>query len=368
MNIQRILALILKELQEQFSTKRGIFVVVIPVLIQTLIFPFVVTMDVTHCPVSVLNDDAGRHSVELIQRIAAAPYISSLTQVSGLEELKSSLVDQQVMIGLHVPSDFSSKIERGETATIQVLGDGRRSNSSQIATGYINSIVSTMNTEITSSDGVSKQQVLTRHLYNPELEYRWFILPCLFGLLGMITTLNISTMAVAREREDGTYEQLCVTPMSPLEILIGKTVPSTLIVSVQCFLILIMAVWVYQVPLLGSLPALFSSVIMYSLSLTGVGFSISSLCRTQQQAFVGMFCFVVPGLLLSGFVSPVQNMPELLRVCSVADPLYYIFIVLRGIFLKGYTLRDVLPYLGAFATIGSISMLIAYSILRLKRA
>lgn len=363
MSIHRIIALITKELQEQFSTARGIFAVAMPMLLQTLLFPFVVTMDVTHLTVALLNEDGGAASMELCQRIAAAPYVRETGRVNGEDGLQQAIASQHALAGVHIPADFSRRLDRGEAAPIQIVADGRRSNSAQIAAGYLESIAAGL-----GDTSMAAAQPVTRHLYNPTLEYRWFILPCIFGLLGLITSLNISCMSLAKEREEGTYEQLCITPMSPMETLIGKTVPATLVVLVQAAFVWFMACCVYRIPFQGSPVALFAAVLLYSLSLTGVGFAISSLCRTQQQAFVGMFCYVVPAILLSGFVSPVENMPDALQSLARLDPLYYIFIATRGIFLKGYSLADILPCLKAFTAIGAFTITLAYTFLKIRKA
>ena len=361
--IHRIIALIIKELQEQFSTRRGVMVLIVPILMQTLLFPFVATQDVTHCEVVVLCDDTGASATELMQRFAGAPYITEVKRAYSVKEMTDALDSQQCMVGVHIPSDFSRCLARGESAPLQVVCDGLRSNSSQIAAGYITSIAS----GLAEQNGSRLGGPTLRHLYNPTLNYRWFILACLFGMLGMITSMNISCMALAREREAGTYEQLCVTPLGAAELLIGKTVPATLILLGQCFIILLVATCGFGLPLHGSVAALYIALAIYSLSLTGIGFAISAFCKTQQQAFVGMFCFALPAVLLSGFIAPADNMPELLQWVSRCDPLYYIFIVTRGVFMKGYTLSDIIPQLTAFACIAAITMSTAYIVLKIKK-
>ena len=362
--IYRIFSLIIKELQEQFSTVRGILVLLVPVLVQTLIFPFVATQDVTNCRVAIYCEDSGGHATELMQRIAATPYITKLERVYSRSELTERLDTQQCMVAVSIPSDFSRCLQNGQQAQLQIVADGLRSTSSQIATGYINSIAAGLQGGQTTATG----GIQLRHLYNSVLNYRWFILTCLFGMLGMITSMNISCMALAKEREAGTYEQLCVTPLSPLELLLGKTVPATLVLMGQCSVILAVSVLGYDLPVHGSLAALFLAIVVYSLSLTGIGFLISSFCRTQQQAFIGMFCFLLPTVLLSGFMSPVDNLPEILQYITLVNPLYYIFIVARGVFMKGYGLQEVLPYIGIFVLIGTVTMSMAYLVLRLRRS
>lgn len=367
--IHRLIALIIKELHLQFRTPRSIMMLIMPVLLQTLIFPFVVTMDVTHCDVVLLDEDGGAPAIELKQRIAAAPYISRVDSVHSRQELHRQLDARHAMVAVHIPPHFSESLSRADKAPIQVICDGRRSNSSQIAAGYISRIAQRLSAELSGHstaipEATDTGEPLVRHLFNQELSYVWFIIPCLFGLIGMITSLNISAMALAREREEGTYEQLCVTPMGPLEILLGKTIPATVIVLGQCCIIWGMAIWAYGVPFLGSPAALLVALVMYSLSLTGIGFFISSFCATQQQAYVCMFCFIIPCILLSGFVAPVENMPEWLQPLSRLDPLYYMILISRGIFLKGDGLTEILPHLVSLGAIGLTTLGTAYTVLR----
>ncbi len=366
--IYRIIALMVKELREQLRNPRSVAALFVPIIIQTLVFPFAATMEVTQCRVAVLNEDAGPAGIELVQRLTAAPYMERVDFVQGEEALEQAIDRREVMAGVHIPSDFSRRLARGEAASLQVLCDGRRANSSQIAAGYVASIAAGMGAQGMQGGGPGAATPITRHLYNPVLDFKWFILPCLVGMLGMLTSFNITAMALAREREEGTYEQLCVTPLGTWELLLGKIIPALIIVVVQVSLIAAIARWGYGLPFSGSLAALFVAVLVYSLSLSGVGFALSAFCRTQQQAFVAMFCFILPFILLSGFLAPAENMPPVLRAAALGDPLYYMMVVARGIFLKGYTLADILPHLAAMGTIAAVTLSIACAALRFKRS
>ncbi len=365
--IRRIIALIIKELQEQLRNPRSVAVLFVPILIQTLVFPFAATMEVTQCRIAVLNEDSGPAGIELVQRLAAAPYMEQLRFVQGSTALAEALDRREVMVGLHIPADFSRRLARGEQAPLQLLSDGRRANSSQIAAGYVASIAAGMGAQGVQGGGAEPATPVVRHLYNPLLDFKWFILPCLVGMLGLLTSFNITAMALAREREQGTYEQLCVTPLGTWEMLLGKIIPALIIVVAQVSLIAAIAHWGYGLPFTGELSALFAAVLVYCLSLSGVGFALSAFCRTQQQAFVAMFCFILPFMLLSGFLAPAENMPPFLRAVAQGDPLYYMMIVTRGIFLKGYTLADILPHLAAMGSIAAVTLCIAWTALRFNR-
>ncbi len=365
--IHRIIALIIKELQEQLRNPRSVAILFVPIIVQMILLPFAATMEVTKCSVAILNEDAGASSIELAQRITAAPYMHRVDFVQGKAALEQALDRRDVLVGVHIPSDFSRKLARGERAPIQVLSDGRRANSSQIAAGYVSGIAAGMGAVGMQSDGISAATPVTGYLYNPTLDYKWFILPCLIGMLGMLTSFNITAMALAREKEEGTYEQLCVTPLGTWEILLGKIIPALLIVLAQIAIIAAISCWGYDLPLTGSLFALLIAVILYSLAISGVGFALSAFCHTQQQAFVAMFCFILPFILLSGFLAPAENMPTLLCCIAYVDPLYYMLIIARGIFLKGYVLADIIPHLAALGTIAALTLFIAYRVLVSKK-
>ncbi len=365
--IHRIIALIIKELQEQLRNPRSVAALFVPIVMQVLVFPFAATMDVTKCSIAILNEDGGAASVELVQRLTAAPYMHRVDFVQGEAALEQALDQRDVLVGVHIPSDFSRKLARGERSPIQVLSDGRRANSSQIAAGYVSGIAAGMGAVGMLGGGITPATPVTRYLYNPVLDYKWFILPCLIGMLGMLTSFNITAMALAREKEEGTYEQLCVTPLGTWEMLLGKIIPALLIVLAQIALIAAIAHWGYGLPFSGSFPALLVSVLLYSLALSGVGFALSAFCRTQQQAFVAMFCFILPFILLSGFLAPAENMPLVLRYLAYIDPLYYMLIIARRLSLKAYELVDIIPHLGALCGIAALTLLIAYKVLASKK-
>ncbi|MGN0836032.1 MAG: ABC transporter permease [Akkermansia sp.] len=356
----RLCSLIIKELRELLGSPRSAAVLLVPVLVQCLLFPHAAIIDITSFSVALLDEDGGAPAAELVQRIDAMPYTTDLRRAAGQTEMLQLIDAQKALVALRIPAGWSRQLARGEEAPLQIICDGRCSNSSQIAAGYLSGVIELFAAE----RGAPAPQLSLRHLFNPNLSPKWFILPCLIGMISMLTSLNISCMAIARERENGTYEQLCVTPLSAGEILIGKIIPASLIVLVQSSIIAAVAILGYGVPCTGSPAALYTALLLYSVALSGVGFSISTLCRTQQQAFVGMFVFVLPAILLSGFLAPVENMPELLQGAARLDPLYYIFLICRGIFLKGYTLADITGYLGALAGIAVATLATAYALLR----
>lgn len=363
--MRRIFSLVVKELQDLFRNRRSAAILILPVILQVAVFPFVATMEVSNCTVSVLNEDGGKASVEYVQRIAASPYVAEMLVFDGEEAWSRAIDDQWVMAAVRLPSDFSARLETGR-ARVQIVLDGRHSNSSQIVAGYLTSILNGMLEGDISRP--SPELVSVRHLYNGHLEYRWIILPSLVALITSLSCLMVTSLSLAREKEEGTYEQLLVTPLTPFQILAGKIVPAVLVALLQGSIIAAGAVLFYRVPMTGSLLLMYVSLVLFAFSLAGIGLAFSSVCRTQQQAFIATFCFLVPAIIVSGFLSPVENMPALLQWLSRLDPITYLLVVLKGVFLKGYGFHHAWRELAAFAAIAAVTLSFAYLTMKRRSA
>lgn len=254
-------------------------------------------------------------------------------------------------------------------ADVQVVIDGRHANSGQLAFGYVQSIVGGFQAERLGGSGapgprMSATTTEVRHWYNPNLESRWFVVPSLVAVITTIGCLIVTALSVAREREQGTLDQVLVSPLTPAMIMFGKAIPAMLVATVQATIIIIAARLVYGLPFTGSMILLYACILIYSLSLAGFGLLISAISQTQQQAFLGVFIFMLPGILLSGFVSPVENMPAVLQWISWADPLRHFIPIVTGLFLKSYGPADLLPNLWPMLVIAAATLAAAYVILR----
>ncbi|AXE31893.1 hypothetical protein DK842_19510 [Chromobacterium phragmitis] len=338
---QRLLWLITKELQALAGNRQGRLLLIVPVLLQLLVFPFAATLEVKHASLAVYNQDAGPPSQELIKRMAASATFDHIVQVRSLEALRDCLDRQCALLAIVFPPDFSRALATGKGAAMQIIVDGRRSNSGQIASAYIGQIVSAYQQERAGPT----PRLAVRNLYNPNLEFQWHVLPSLVAIITTIGCLIVTALSVAREREEGTFDQLLVSPLTPAYVMAGKAVPGVLVALAQGSVIAVAAVWAYRVPFGGSIALLLVSMASYGLALAGVGLFISSLCRTQQQAFLGVFSFMVPAVILSGYVSPIENMPETLQWLARVNPLSYFIPILKGVFLKGYGFSDAWPWL-----------------------
>ncbi len=358
----RLWALILKELQAQLRDPKSRRILILPVILQIAFIPFAATLEVKNTHLAIYDQDAGAHSVELTQRLAKSKAFPDVKILYGIDEVKDVIDNQRALTVVSFPSDFSRKIDSGQTAAMQTIGDGRRSNTTQITTSYIQDITDQYNREL--SGRYSKQTmpstISAQNWFNPNLDYKWFILPSLIATITTLGCLVVTAMSVAREREQGTFEQLLVSPLSPGLIMIGKIVPGLVIAVIQASIILFASIFLYRIPFQGSLILFYLCILCYGLSITGVGLLISSVCATQQQAFLGVFSFVMPSLLLSGFVAPIENIPEPLRSLTWLIPIRHFIVISKGIFLKGFDLALVWQDLWPLLVIGLMTLSLAY--------
>jgi ABC-2 type transport system permease protein len=329
----RLGALVVKELLAAFRDPRARIALVMPTLIQLFLFAYAATLEVSNVPIGVLNQDWGLASEQLISRFERASAFSEIRRYPSLAEVKAAIDRQEVMIVVQIGQDFSRKLAAGETATVQLLLDGRKSNSAQIVNGYVGTIVRRFSEDYRQGKA-ALSEIVDRSWYNPNREYRTAMVPTLIGILSMTMVLMIVGMSVARERELGTFEQLLVSPLQPLEIVIGKAVPGLIVGLAQGGVITLIVIYVFGIPMAGSPLALFGALVVFLLAVIGVALFISSLVANQQQAMMGIMVFMMPAMLLSGFASPVQNMPVWLQPVAMINPLTHFMVIMRGVFLR----------------------------------
>ena len=334
-----------------------------PVILQIALFPFAVTLEVENAQIGIYNQDAGAHSVELTQRLAKSSAFTYIKLLHGQNEIKDLIDNQHALAVINFSSDFSRNIDAGKTATVQTLIDGRRSNAAQIAAAYIEAIIDGYNMELAKSNNkrMPPSSITPQNWFNPNLEYRWFVLPSFVALISTLGCLIVTAMSVAREREQGTFDQLLVSPLTPGYIMIGKIIPALIITLIQASIILFASIVLYRIPFQGSLPLLYFCIICYGLSIAGVGLFISSICTTQQQAFLGVFGFLMPAVLLSGFMAPIENIPQPLQALTWFNPVRHFMVISKGIYLKGFDFALVWHDLWPLLVIGSITLTLAYS-------
>ncbi|MFZ5749224.1 MAG: ABC transporter permease [Pseudomonadota bacterium] len=355
--LRRLWAMIVKEMWAVLRDPKARIVLVVPPLIQLFIFAYATTLDVKRIDIGLLDRSDGVHSAELVSRIAGSPWFREIVPLASTQALREAIDGQKVIAAVVIDEDFDRKVERGEPATVGVVLDGRRSNAAQIINGYLQQIVGGMGAELLPpQQRAAAQGSIVTNWFNPTLSYFWFTLPSLVALITSVSGLGVTSQSVARERELGTFDQLMVSPMRPHEILIGKMVPPFIIGVLNGSAYLVIAPLVFGVPFTGSIALFFLSLATYMLAVIGLGMFISALSQTQQQAFLGMFLVTVPLIILSGYATPIDNMPEWLQVVTYADPARYFIIIVQGLFLKAMPLDAVFHQLWPMSLIALITL------------
>ncbi|NYT41494.1 ABC transporter permease [Sphingomonas sp. R-74633] len=355
--MRRLLAMIVKEMWAVLRDPQSRIVLFVPPLMQLFIFTFATTLDVKNVDIGILDRSSGAHSVELVQRIAGSPNFRTIKPLATPKDLKAAIDDQKVIAALVIDEDFDRNLARGTPATIGLVLDGRRSNAAQIVAGYVTQIAGGMGAELAPAQvrGAAGGSVVT-NWYNPALDYIWFTLPSLVAIITSVAGLAITSQSVARERELGTFDQLMVSPLRVHEILIGKMVPPFIIGMINGSVYLIVAPLIFGVPFTGSLLLFFLSLGMYLLALIGMGMLVSAASQTQQQAFLGVFLVTTPLILLSGYASPIDNMPDWLQVVTYLDPARYFLVIVQGLFLKAMPAAAVFHQLWPLALIACVTL------------
>lgn len=357
----RVLSLMWKEFLAVWRDPKSRMAILVPPIVQLCIFTFAATLDVKNVSIGILNRDGGSHSFEFVQRFKGASTFSHITMLEGMEQIAPFIDTQRGMMVVSIDQNFSKNIEEKKPAIVELILDGRKSNSTQIVAGYTESIINQYNTDLAANMHFPEVNVrlVQRNWFNPNLYYYWYNVPSLVALLSMLTALIVTSISIAREREIGTFDQLLVSPLTPLEILIGKMIPGIVIGTLEGSLILTVGVLLFQVPFTGSLLLYYFSLVIFITSIVGVGLFISSLCSTQQQAILGTFIFMVPSVLLSGYATPIENMPSWLQPVSYIIPFRYMLLISKGLFLKAMpawiVLRNIWPMvlIGIFTLTGA---------------
>ena len=354
----RILNLIRKELLAVLRDPKVRMSLLFPPIIQLVIFTFAATLDVKNVHIGILNRDNGEQGFELVQRFYGSPVFTEVKFLKAVEEIAPFIDNQKGVMVVSLDQQFSRNIDQGKAAQVQLILDGRKSNTAQILAGYAAQIVSQYNLDVTATAEIKQQNVnlVPRVWFNPNIQYFWYNIPCLVCVLSMLTCLVVTTQSVARERELGTFDQLLVSPLLPKEIVIGKVVPGIIIGFLEGMLMLTVGVLILHVPFTGSLWLYFLSLFIFVSTISGIGLFISSLATTQQQAMLGAFIFMTPAILLSGFATPIENMPTWLQPVTYIIPLRYMLIISKGLFLKAMPGSIVLPNVWPMVVIGFFTL------------
>jgi len=357
----RILALTRKELLAILKDPRSRFSLLLPPILQSLIYGYVATYDLNHVPYATFDRDRSAASRALLADLEGSGVFVRVADINRASAVAEMINDGRILLVIQIDPDFERRLLSGMPADVQVIADGRNSNTAGTAIGYFNAIVEAFNAEWRSAHGQEAPpiKVSTRAWYNPNLETRWHMIPALLGTLTLLQTMLLTALSVAREREQGTFDQLLVTPIRPAEIMVGKALPSVLVGLVQATLILLVAQIWFRIPFAGSLFTLYAGLGLFVLASTGIGLLISSVSATMQQAMLFSFLVMMPFTLLSGLATPISSMPEILQYLTFLNPLRYAIDIARRVYLEGAGIPLLIPDLWPLAVIGAVTLSVA---------
>jgi len=361
LSLRRAWFVMWKEVIELRQDPRIFGIIFIAPVIQLAVLGYAATTDVRNVPIVIADSDRSSSSQELIARFTGSGIFDLVDVVSTEAEVDRYLEHGDAWMVLVIPPDYGQNVARGRPAVVQVLADGSDANSTNIALGYATNLVAGYSQELAARRPISAEAATShggieprvRVWFNPTLESRYFMLPGIFALLLLVVTSNLSSMGIVREREVGTLEQLNVTPLGRFELILGKLLPYGAIGLIDVVIVLLVIVFWFEVPLRGSFWLLVAMSLVYLLTTLGLGLFISTISNTQQQAMMtSTFFFLIPMMYLSGFVFPIENMPDVIQPITYLLPLRYFVIILRGIFLKGVGLETLWPQAAALLVWG----------------
>ena len=336
MSPERVFEMVRKEFRQIFRDPRLKRVIFVAPVIQLLVFGYAVSTDVRNTKTLVVDGDRGRASRELVEAFTASGYFRIVAVSDRPADLVRALDHGDAALGILIPPGFSRDLMQGR-AQVQLLFDGTNSNTATVARGYAERIVQTFGQRRMPAAGqaVPAVDLRSRAWFNPDLESRDYNVPAVVGALLLLLCLLLTSLAVVREREIGTLEQLLVSPLEPGELILGKTLPFALIGLVDLVLVTAIALFWFGVPFRGSYLLLLAASILFIFSALGLGLLISTISNTQQEAFMAAFLVFLPAILLSGFMFPVSSMPKIFQLITLLNPLRHYLEIVRALFLKG---------------------------------
>ena len=367
-SLERIKQIVIKEFIQVFRDKRMRFFLFVPPLVQLVMFGYVVSLDVNNIQTALLDFDRSPQSRELARRLESSGYFTITQRPSSVGEVRGLMDRGEILCAIQINRGFQRDLGKGVPPEVQVIVDGTYSNTALIALNYTNRVVAKFALDLaapmvkTAGPGVVLQ---TTAWYNPEMKSRNYFVPGVIASIIMLVSLMLTSMAIVREREAGTMEQLMVTPIKPIELMIGKTLPFAAISFIDMLLVTAAGVYWFDVPIRGSLLLLLVCTAIYLLSVLGTGLFISTISKTQQQALMAAMFFNMPAILLSGFAFPLENMPAVFQYLTYVNPLRYFLIIIRGVFLKGNGVSVLWPQMTALLAIGVV--VISLSALRFRK-
>lgn len=364
-SLAKIMALFRKELLTILKDWSSRSLLIAPALMQALLYGYGATYDLTNVPYALLDQSQGAASTELLARLDGTGVFHRVATLASSDQIAGTIDSGDALLVIGIPSDFETLRASGQQAPLQVILDGRNSSTAGLASAYVSSIVAAYNQSLGGAPSVA---VVRRAWFNPNLESRWNLMPGLIASLSMLQTLMLAALSVAREREQGTFDQLLVTPLTPLQILIGKALPSILVGLLQSTIIFLIILFWFQIPMNGSVWLLYLGLFTFTVASVGIGLSISAVALNMQQAMLYTFMLIMPLMLLSGLLTPVRNMPAILQIATYANPLRFGIDTVRRVYLEGAGFSDVALNFVPLLIVGAITLPLAAWLFRNRLA
>ena len=360
-SINRLKSLIIKEFLSVFKDPKNRALIIIPPIMQLFVFAPAITLEIKNIDLAVLDYSASYQSRELVSRFYNSPWFKKIRYEKDLKSFKNDINLKNSHAGIIIQNDFANNISKKETSNIFVVLDGRQTNSAGILSGYISEIISNYNKELQNRYDIKGSDVNLeiRNWYNSNILYEWFLTVNLIVMLSLVLALLLSAMSIARERELGTFNQLLVSPLTYDEILIGKTIPPLVISVILTLIITLVVIYVFGIPFRGNVFLYILTIFTSLFSIIGIGLFISSISYTQQMALLGAFSFEMPAVLLSGFVSPIEDMPKFFQIIASFNPIKYYMHTVKGIYFKNMSAPTVIENLVPLFLIAIITLGIA---------
>ncbi|MDM0113227.1 ABC transporter permease [Variovorax sp. J22R133] len=359
--VHRVINLCRKELLAVLKDPASRVILIVPAIMQSLLFGYAATYDLSRIDYALLDQSHSAASTALVARLDGTGVFHRAASLRTQADIADPIDSGRALVVIGIGSRFEQQLEAGQNASIQVIVDARNSNTAGSALGYVSQVVTAFNDEWRERHGGGRPPVTveSRAWYNPNLTTRWNFMPGMIAALSMIQTLLLTALSVAREREQGTFDQLLVTPLSPTEIMIGKAIPPVLIGLVQSTLVLLVTALWFRVPMAGSLVTLYAGLVFFTVASVGIGLSISAVSANMQQAMLYTFVLIMPMMLLSGLTTPVSNMPAALQFATLANPLRFAIDLVQRVYLEGVGMATVWPNLIPLVVIAAITLPLA---------
>ncbi len=344
---RRIIALIKKEFITIWKDPRSRTLIIVPPILQLVIFAHAATMEVRNINMAVLDKSNTVESRNLINQFEHSKWFKNFYFTENENDVANLIRTKKAQIALVLNTDFATNLKKKKQTNVQIILDGRQTNVAGILNGYATTIINSFENQYFPKKNVPKISIETRNWFNPNLIFIWYTATSLITILATTIALILTALSIAREREMGTFDQLIVSPLSSIEILAGKTIPPLIISIVLTTVMGFIAIFLFKIPFKGSIGLFYIGIIVYLLSMLGIGLFISSICKTQQQAILGAFTFQMPAILLSGYISPIEDMPVFFQTLTWINPIRFFLVIIKGIVFKAmppqYIYENLIP-------------------------